>query len=84
MKNKHILSPAIIHIMALCIILSIPTLAKSSNTDIFYNKVFISTNSEITPKANDIGWRYKVINGVLYKRQYDYTRKQWIGDWIRV
>lgn len=84
MKNKHILNPAIIHIMTLCIILSIPALAKPSNADIFYNKVFISTKSEIIPKANDIGWRYKVVNGVLYKRQYDYTRKQWIGDWIRV
>ena len=38
-------------------------------------------NSERTSKVE---WRYKVINGVLYKRLYDYTFNRWIGDWIKV
>lgn len=84
MKNKCIMNPIIIQIMALCIILNIPAITKPSNAVITYNKCIASTTTELTPKANDIGWRFKIVNGVLYKRQYDYTRKQWIGDWIRV
>ena len=26
----------------------------------------------------------KSVNGVLYKRKYDYTLRKWIGKWIRV
>lgn len=36
-----------------------------------------------TPFKSNIGWRYKISNGILYKRQYDYTLKRWIGEWIR-
>lgn len=28
-----------------------------------------------------IQWRYKVIDGVLYRRKYNYTEECWIGDW---
>lgn len=38
----------------------------------------------IETRASDIGWRYKSVNGVLYKRKYDYTLRKWIGKWIRV
>lgn len=30
-----------------------------------------------------IVWRYKKINNVLYKRQYNQSTKKWIGLWIR-
>lgn len=39
--------------------------------------------SKISPFSAKTGWRYKVINGILYKRLYDYTNKRWIGNWIR-
>lgn len=29
-------------------------------------------------------WRYKKEHGKTYKRLYDYSKKQWIGDWILV
>lgn len=83
MKNKRITNPVISHIIALCIILNIPAIV-SSYTDMICNNSFVSTTTEISPKANDIVWKFKLVNGVLYKRQYDYTRNQWIGDWIRV
>lgn len=38
----------------------------------------------VSPLSPKIDWRYKVINGILYKRLYDYTNKRWIGNWIRV
>ena len=28
-----------------------------------------------------IEWRYKVENGILYRRKYNYTEECWIGDW---
>lgn len=31
---------------------------------------------------DSIVWRYKTVNGRLYKRQYNTTTNKWIGDWI--
>lgn len=42
-----------------------------------------NTTSNI-PRADIIEWRYKVENGKLYKRQYNCTRDEWIGNWILV
>ncbi len=39
-------------------------------------------NNEIMPYADTIKWRYKVIDGKLYKRQYNATKKKWVGDWV--
>lgn len=36
---------------------------------------------EQTLRTDDIRWRYKMINGELYKRKYNYTTNQWIGKW---
>jgi len=35
-------------------------------------------------KQADIGWRFKIENGKLYKRLYHYTKGCWVGDWIFV
>ena len=37
-----------------------------------------------TIRKDHIGWRYKVINGDLYRRKYNYTTHTWIGKWERV
>jgi len=39
---------------------------------------------EINPRADIIKWRYKTIDGHLYRRKYNYTRHIWIGHWERV
>lgn len=31
--------------------------------------------------AQVIGWRYKSENGRVYRRQYNYSRRKWIGEW---
>lgn len=49
------------------------TIATASNND---------NNNEIITYADGIEWRYKLINGKLYKRQYNATTKKWIGNWI--
>ncbi|MDE7424620.1 MAG: hypothetical protein K2N51_13190 [Lachnospiraceae bacterium] len=37
----------------------------------------------VSPCSDDIRWCYKVIDGVLYRRKYNYTKKTWIGKWER-
>lgn len=36
----------------------------------------------IETRADDIRYRYKQVNGKLYKRLYNYSKNVWIGDWI--
>lgn len=43
-----------------------------------------NTEEQMEPVSSNIEWRFKVIDGVLYKRQYNTSTKEWIGDWIRV
>ena len=40
-------------------------------------------SSDITTFSDNIEWRYKSENGVLYKRRFNLTTRQWIGNWIR-
>lgn len=35
----------------------------------------------IAPRAPIIGWRYQTIDGVLYRRLFNYTTQEWIGEW---
>lgn len=38
----------------------------------------------ISPRRDDdIQWRYKIKDGVLYKRKYNVTKKKWIGKWVK-
>ena len=39
---------------------------------------------EINPRADIIKWRYKIMNGHLYRRKYNYSQHVWIGQWERV
>lgn len=36
------------------------------------------------PCRDDIRWRFKLINGLLYRRKYNYTKLVWVGNWERV
>ncbi|MGN6712668.1 hypothetical protein [Anaerocolumna jejuensis] len=40
-----------------------------------------SLDTIISPLSDIIDWRYKRENNQLYKRQYNYTKKQWTGEW---
>lgn len=33
-------------------------------------------------RADIYEWRYKIVNGKMYKRLYNCTRNEWVGDWI--
>ncbi len=53
----------------------ITTYAKENRSDLPKEK------KQITTWANDRVWKYKMINGKLYKRLYDKTTCKWIGEW---
>lgn len=39
-------------------------------------------NAEIImPMSDIIIWRYQMIGGKMYRRRYNKTKQQWIGDW---
>lgn len=38
----------------------------------------------INPLVDDIRWVYQTIGDTLYKRLYNFTTHEWIGNWIRV
>lgn len=44
----------------------------------------VSSEATVDPCAASIGYRYKTENGKIYKRLYNYTTGNWIGDWIYV
>lgn len=38
----------------------------------------------MTTEADLIDWRYKIEDGKMYKRLYNYTKQVWVGEWILV
>jgi len=40
-----------------------------------------SISVDVEAYAAVTGWRYKTVDGKLYKRLYDYTNQKWIGEW---
>ena len=51
----------------------------------FIQPVFAQDNiSQIEPRSDIIDWKYKVENGKLYWLLYNFTKEQWIVDWILV
>ncbi len=70
---------------SLTILLLIITISGSIGVQAFaYSPITDDTTSFVSPRADIIDWRYKTENGKLYKRLFNYTKEQWVGDWILV
>lgn len=41
----------------------------------------VSSEEGFAPHSAMIEWRYKDVNGVLYRRLYNYTEQCWVGEW---
>ena len=52
-----------------------PCVAKTPNLHI------TEPTSQLSPKADKLEWKFKMINGQWYRRLYNATQKKWIGDW---
>lgn len=85
MKN---INKKLIKVIALIILfqLLLTSVVSAKSVGIVAPKVVKSatfTSSDIvTPNAPEIVWIFKFINEELYKRQFNQTTGQWIGEWI--
>lgn len=43
--------------------------------------VSFAATTEVEPRADIIEWRYKTENGKIYRRQYNYSKQVWVGEW---
>lgn len=41
-----------------------------------------SESNIVVMRSDIIDWRFKLEDGKLYKRLYNYTRERWEGEWI--
>ncbi|WP_314065976.1 hypothetical protein [uncultured Vagococcus sp.] len=44
----------------------------------------LEPNSPLIERAKIVEWRFKTVDGKVYKRLFDYTNQKWIGDWLKV
>ena len=44
--------------------------------------IVVSEEDSSVYSGDVIVWKYKTMNGKLYKRKYNQTTKKWIGNWI--
>lgn len=76
MKNKIFILSSIAFIM----------LNNNFTTYSSYNTEYpeVSYHIETDSKESCTRWVYKTINGRQYKRLYNYSTGEWIGNWIPV
>ena len=41
-----------------------------------------SSENQISPRIDETGWYYRVVDGVAQKRLWSYTEGKWLTDWI--
>ena len=73
-------------LLPLIIVLSVctslqPTYTFATST-LDETNVSVESSIGITPYSDVIEWRYKLENGNLYKRQYNCSTQEWIGEWV--
>lgn len=80
-SEKKMLSLAVLTVS----ILMLPIDASAQSQDVASPVSITSSHNSLLdayyPNANIIGWRYKSENGKMYRRQYNYSREKWIGEW---
>ena len=64
-------------ILASTVSLTMPALAAQP-------EIVCGDNNEIQPRTDIKEWRFKIENGNLYKRLYNYSTGPWETDWIFV
>ncbi len=76
MKNKLFQS-----ILVACFgILFIPCTVCASPS----NPCIIQNETIIAPKSDVLEWKFKIDNNKIYKRLFNATTDEWVGDWIYV
>lgn len=74
MKKKYLLR-ILMGVMLCFMFLLSPNSVQASTQNNF-------SQSQISQQSSTIVWRYKYIDGKLYKRKYNTATDTWIGSWI--
>lgn len=72
---------ALVLALVLCFCLSATAFA-----DVIVTEPVVENLEEtgVEPRAEEVGWKYRVYNGNLEKRLWSYTYGKWLTDWIYV
>lgn len=81
MKKKIVLFLLTVSSVSILDLCSIDIQAATTGNAICYVEES-QDESGITTRASDTEWRYKMIDGKLYKRLYDTKTQKWLTDWI--
>lgn len=76
-----------IKVLTLCLLFCyyITILPVNANDNLNISQTSIHSSEErIDTYTDKLEWRYKMIDGKLYKRLYNTTKLQWETDWILV
>ena len=58
--------------------------AQETCTDVTCEAEAASAGNTAEVRKTNVYWRYKTLNGRVYKRLFDYEKNAWVGDWILV
>lgn len=58
--------------------------AQETCQGVTYETTAVSGDSGIELQKANIYWRFKTVNGRVYKRLFDYDKNMWLGEWIIV
>lgn len=77
-KHKTLTTKLISLCLALVTLLSISPAAFAVNV----NASAYPSENQISPRIDETGWYYRVVDGVAQKRLWSYTEGKWLTDWI--
>ncbi|MCI8823884.1 MAG: hypothetical protein HFI15_15515 [Lachnospiraceae bacterium] len=69
-------------VCSLVMLLLLPVSAKPVQAAGVPSQTAASEGETIQPRAPIIRWLLKEIDGKMYRRLYNYSTGEWIGDWI--
>ncbi len=78
---KKILKMKLINLLAVIMFLSVLSI-KTYAFEYLREPIQIKESSEVQFRAEETGYKYKIMNGKQYKRLWSYTYARWIDeDW---
>lgn len=69
-------------VCSLALLLLLPVSAKPVQAASITPQTTATEGETIQPRAPIIRWILKEIDGKMYRRLYNYSTEEWIGDWI--
>lgn len=77
MKTKQF-KKNIVKILLIASIVACPNLVKA---DVINQESPLNHETQAEPRADEIRYRYKIIDGKVYRRLFNYSKNEWIGQW---